>query len=414
MLSLPISVGLNSLCVASVFVMTIVKWVSTPVDHKVRDHITLLSPILVFVALAISLFYTADLSLGLDMVFRKNAYILLPITVFVNQELFRSRITDYFAAYLFGLTIAGVLTLILFCLPQEQLVTFLDGKDWLREYAESPNRLAFGIYSPFMDRLQFGYLLGIGGILHIWYLLRGQLRLIGLLSSIIVGVTLVIIGARGAQLAFVISTFFICCYWFVWESRLSKLRKMLVGTGTVLGFLVLPWLLFRYVPAVTQRYGQLMWEMDIYLYRDITQYDYTHFTSVRRIFSWTNTWELIQQHWILGVGIGDVVAELEQVYLSNNLMIQPNSHNQLMLYWVSAGLLGLFTGLFMIGSYLRLIWQRQTGTIRMIALSYIVYYLVIFLFDVPIWYSVGINGFFSFFCLFLISDELLSESNQSR
>jgi len=402
MVTLPITVGLNSVCVGVVFFLTVVKWAKSTVQHRMRDNISLLSPILVFVALAISLIYTQDRVLGLDMVFRKNAYVLLPLTVLINQDLFRPKLKAYFAAFIVGLSIAGLLTLTLFCLPEDQLASFLDGKDWLRDYTRSPNRLNFGIYSPFMDRLQFGYLLGLGGILHLWYLMKGLLRPIGVLSFSIVLLTLVFIGARGAQLAFAIAALSIFCFWFYGQSSLSKSRKYKVAAITVSSFIVVPWILYQYVPVVTKRYGQLMWEMDIYLNQDLTQYDYTHFTSVRRILSWTNTWELAKQNWLLGVGIGDVVADLEQVYLSNGHTVKPNSHNQLLLFWVSAGLLGLFAGLFTFGSYLHQIWRRQLGTTRSVALSFMIYYLVIFLFDVPIWYSVGINGFFTFFCLFLI------------
>lgn len=403
LLSLTLSVGLNSVCIGVLFFLTLVKLIRSPKQHQIGDHVALLSPILIFITLAISLLYTEDMALGLDMVFRKNAYVILPIIAFVNQDIFRDRLKDFFSTYLIGLSISGLATLLLFCVPESSLEVFIEGKDWLREYTPSPNRLAFGIYSPFMDRLHFGYLLGVGGILHLWYLLNGKVKPLGVLSFAIVILTLIFIGARAAQLAFGIAAFSIFVFWYFSKTKQSKGQRKGVGLIILLSFVIVPWLLYQYVPAITERYNQMMWEIDIYRNKDITQYDYPNFTSVRRIFSWINTFELTQDNWILGVGIGDVVSELEKVYQSKNLNCPPNSHNQFLLYWVSAGLLALLAWLFSLLSYFRVIWKRQAGPTRIIALSFLLYYLVIFFFDVPLWYSVGINGFYTFFCLFLIS-----------
>ena len=391
------------MCLGVLFFVTVVKWIATPINHRISDNKALLSPILIFAALAISLIYTEDIVLGLDMVFRKNAYILIPVTVFVNQDLFKEKIRDYFEVYLYGLTAAGIVTMILFCIPQETLSVFLEGKDWLRDFTPDQNRLAFGIYSPFMDRLQFGYLLGIGGLIHLWFLMKEKMSLKGIVSFSIVFLTLVLIGARGAQLAFSISAFSIFLLWFFGQAQKSKRWRTLIATGILISFVLVPLILYQYVPAVTKRYNHMLYEMDLYLNHDITQYDYGNFTSVRRIFSWVNTWELIQNNWLFGVGIGDVVSDLEQVYLSKNLTCPANSHNQFLLYWVSAGLLGLIAFLVTISSYFRTLLKKDSGPTQKVAFSFMLFYLVIFLLDVPIWYAIGINGFFPFFCLFIIS-----------
>lgn len=385
--------------------MTVVKWVTRTVEHQLSENKALLSPILIFIALALSLIYTEEIELGLDMVFRKNAYVLLPLIVFVNQSLFREKIMDYFKIFLVGLTLSGLVTMILFCIPQESLAVFIEGKDWLREFTPDPNRLAFGIYSPFMDRLQFGYLLGMGVLIHLWFLMKKQISIKGVISFTIVMMTLIFIGARGAQLAFAIASFSLFLMWFFGQKHQSKRKQIFVASGILIGFALMPLILYCYVPAVTERYNQMLWELDLYINHDITQYDYINFTSVRRIFSWVNTWELIQSNWLFGVGIGDVVRDLEQVYLSKNLKCPPNSHNQFLLFWVSAGLFGLIASLLSILAYLKAIWSRPNGNTKNLALSFLLYYLIIFLFDVPIWYSIGINGFFTFFCLFLITKE---------
>ena len=60
-----------------------------------------------------------------------------------------------------------------------------------------------------------------------------------------------------------------------------------------------------------------------------------------RVVIWINTLHIIKENPILGVGIGDINQKLEAEYKKNNIEFDFGTHNQYLYAWVTAGILGL-------------------------------------------------------------------------
>jgi len=309
--------------------------------------------------------------------------------------------------------------------------------------------LAFGVYSPFIERLQFSYLIGVAIFLQFWLLFkeinsvyierasrtlssgsskssspqpppeaerfrakRENKYLFSFLKISILFSTLLILGARGAQLSFLVASiiWMIGGYFqFIYPIISKKLNAFFAYTSLILGltfFLAIaPFFAYKKIPAVKTRYDQMRWEIGTFQDDTYTNYEYIHFTSIRRLLSWKNSWSIIQENPILGVGIGDYQVAMKKEYTKDNLGFPVNTQSQFLYYWAVAGLLGLFTFLAMLFFFtISFIRQKDFG-LKLLSLSFITFYVVIFLFDAPLNFQVGAMTFLTIFCFLNIRIE---------
>jgi O-antigen ligase len=84
---------------------------------------------------------------------------------------------------------------------------------------------------------------------------------------------------------------------------------------------------------------------------------------LQRIEYWKTAWKIILNHWLIGVGTGDVQQAFEQQYERDNSQLLPEyrlrAHNTYLTSWVSFGLLGLLLLVWMIFSFLKTSLKRS-------------------------------------------------------
>lgn len=407
-ISLPISKGATSVVVVVLMLLALFKLREGFPKIEKQDW-ALLSPIAIFVALAISLLYSSDLDRAFALLYRQNAFLFFPIIFYLHKDFLLPRISTYLQSFSYAMLFVALLTLTFFFLPESSTIRITQTLSFLKDYTPQHERIAFGAYSPFIDRLQFGYLLGIALLVQFWAFFQGKKRFFPAVAALILGFAFLILGARGAQIAFLLAM----PIWIVWiyrqyvhlwvERKIGKFASIvIISLSTLFILLGLPYITYKNVPAFAERYNQLRWEIRVFQLDDLQSHDYVHFTSIRRIMSWNNTCKLIQQQPLAGTGLGDIEKELKVLYKQDALGFPVNSHNQFLYYWASAGLLAFLTFIYSLFLFGRTAWSANKSQYKALNLSFGIFFLIIFLFDIPLVYQVGSTSFYTFYCLFLL------------
>lgn len=371
-----------------------------------------LLPVPVFIIYAFSLLYTSDLSWGGELLFRQNTYLIFPIIIIINSRLFIEKFDVYIKVFIVGLSLSGLITIGLNYVPQHILEEFTRSTSMLTNYKVRNKRMSFGGYSPFLDRLRYSYLLGTGTLVLIWQLCKKGINLPRIIAVGVMMSTMLLLGARGAQLAILASLMIWLLYSIITYSipklqkRLGKRIAYMLGVA-YFGVIVIgaPIVLNKTVPSVNARYSQLMWELKKYQsgkMQPSKNYDYLGFTGVRRIQSWKNTWKIIKRQPLLGAGIGDWEEVLDKQYENDELGFPPNSQQQFLHHWLIAGMLGLLSLIVMLIGFL-LAMRRSGGTInQLLGFTFILFFVITFLFDIPLWYQTSRVGFLATFGMILL------------
>ena len=384
-------------------------------------------PIALFFSFAISLCYTNDFTKGLDVLGSRIEFLVIPFIFLVNQPLIKEKFQDYIQLLIGTTTIAALITFIFFLLPAELSQNIATSIPLLKDYVVHEKELAFGVYSPFTERLQFSYLIGVAIFLQLWvvfkwYTVDGTRLTVGkkinfnfkavLKLFILVGV-LLILGARGAQLSFLAASivWVIGGYFYLIHPKLSeKVNALFAYAVLILGLVVcltiIPFLAYQKIPAVKVRYDQMRWEIGTFQDGTFGNYEYTHFTSIRRLLSWKNSWAIIQENPILGVGIGDYQAAMKAEYAKDDLGFPVNTQSQFLYYWTASGILSLGIFLSCLSYSCFVFFRQKDDWFKLLGTSFLVFYSLLFLFDAPLNFQVGAMTFLTVYCL------LISKINQ--
>lgn len=396
----------------------------------------LLFPIILFSTLVISLFYSTDFVKGLDILFSQIEFVAIPFIFLVNQIAIRKRLLIYSKLLIDATTIAAFITFLFFLLPIDITQNIATTVPLLKDYIVHEKTLAFGVYSPFTERLQFSYLIGITIFLQLWLFFEKSasktsssgstlfpsipisdtsrvsdtfFNFKSSLKIIILFTTLLILGARGAQLSFLVAsiTWIIGGYFYWIHPIVSKKINAFFGyifliIGLTFFLLIVPFIAYQKIPTVKVRYDQMRWEIGTFQDGTFNNYEYIHFTSIRRLLSWKNSWSIIQENPILGVGIGDYQAAMEKAYTTDNLGFPVNTQSQFLYYWTASGLLSLFIFLSFLGYSLFTFFRQKDFGLKLVGISFLVFYILLFLFDAPLNFQVGAMTFLTIFCLLSI------------
>lgn len=411
------SVWWNSVAIIFAIGLSVIKMGYNPGYFK-RFHLKngQLLPIAVYLTYVMSITYSTDLSWGFELLFRQIMYLSIPVTMVINQEYFARNIFRYFNVFLYALAASCIVILFLNMLPQETLLDLSKSSSLMTDYKFRAKRMIFGGYSPFVDRLRYCYLLGAGSLLLIWQMFRDRISISRVSMLILFLATQIMLGSRGAQLALLAAMAFWGLYYLQkrlipWlATRIGKGSAYLVAVSLFLGTAIGgPIILYKNVTSVNQRYNQLQWELQLYNNGKMTKgkdYDYWAFTSVRRILSWDNTWKVIKDNPILGVGIGDWEEDLGQKYQEDQYVFPMNSHQQFLHNWMIGGLLGIGALLLMLIGFMIKMARAEIPIDRILGYSFIIFWSVTFLFDIPLWYQTSRVGFLMLFGMILLVRKL--------
>jgi len=413
---------------------------SQPIDLNKVTTIKkiVVAPTLLLLALLISLLYSQNLSEGLDTLISQSKLIGLPFICYVHLANIQTNYNRYVNLLANAVALAALLTLLCFLLPVPIVQQIAEIITPLKDYVLHEKQHAFGAYSPFLDRLQFSYLIASVFFLELFFLftffpeyskkkvanstrtftksLRFSKRTVRL---VILFLTLLILGARGAHLGFILgnSIWLIGIYYYylhpVLQQKIGAFLSYLLLIGVLLGTTIcLPIVAYQKIPAVTMRYDQMMWELGTFQDGTFKNYDYVHFTSIRRLLSWQHSWALVKKQPIFGVGLGDYEVAMIKEYRKDGLGFPVNTQSQFLYYWVSAGLLGIGIFLLVWSYWLLQLMRRQQYWISILIASFFVFYSFIFLLDAPLNFQVGSMTFWLFYTLIAILSFIFEENHR--
>ncbi|MEM0995419.1 MAG: O-antigen ligase family protein, partial [Bacteroidota bacterium] len=325
-IGLPTSKGIASVGVGGLLGVSILELLKNGFPKVSRSDWQLWMPLCLLLLLIISFFRSEDTDTAWKVLYRQNTLLILPLALLVFKDIFQKQFRLFFQLFIAANSFAALLTLFFFFLPSALCIKITQQLAFLQDYIVHEKVYAFGVYSPFLDRLHFSYLLATSILLQLWFLFQPKenamtskiYHSIALLLNLC---CLMILGGRGAQLGFLLSAaiWIYLIYRQYLQSLLVQKLGSFVATSSLVGVLLIstiliPYLAYQNIPAVQSRYQQLRWEIGTVQDGTYQNYPYEHFTSLRRLMSWKYTWQLIKEQPILGIGLGDHNAELQSLY----------------------------------------------------------------------------------------------------
>ena len=393
MVGLPFSKAAVSTAMVLLVIASLLTW------KPKKDLITKYSPILIFSVLFFlhipGLIASENLSEAMSFLNKQIGYLLIPFVLLTNMEVIKAKGIRLIHFFVISCSITSMFTILLLILPEDLTISISETLPMVEAYEKTVNRVSFGIYSPFIDRLHFSYLLVLSLILGAWDLVRNE-RKISLYLYLPILINFVLLGGRGAQLAAV----FILVLWliFLYIYKSNKKINYLAITGIVIGgLIVLPYLSYQVIPPVKKRYDQLFWELKLVKSGEYKSWNYEHFTSLRRLLSIKHHAKLIKKSPWLGVGIGDYRDELRRAYnedAAEGLNLSPNANNQYLFYWANSGILALILFFFVVYYWTKSSLRNHQHLVdKILIMSFAFFFLFILVFDVFIVYQIGIISF---------------------
>lgn len=419
-ISLGFSKGIGNIAVFSLLILSLAQFDKSTFVKSIKtfSHVTIL--ILVFITFIIGLTYTKDLNNGLIILKNNHRFLLIPIVFLLNVSLIIKHYKTLIFSFFITTSIAGLITIFFSFLDESSVINISETIPFLKSYTTHVNRVSFGLYSPFLERIQFSNMLGLSVVSGIYlYIKNFKYKKLILLGILILIYTSILLGGRGGQLAllgvmFVFAFMLIYNYWAPkWIDKFGKpVVLSVIISGLVIMFLAGPILLFKYNNNISQRYGQMMWELKTFYNSKERNVEYIDFTSVRRLVSWKNTWEIIKENPILGVGTGDYKSEIQKIYDEDGYVFPENAHSQYLYIWAMLGIVGLSVFIGVIVYWLN--YLKMCSKEFMFGIAFITFYGISMIPDAVLIKQIDSMAFCMFFCLIGIVGSLYRKNDNSQ
>lgn len=359
---------------------------------------------LVFVMLLWGMFYTEDLHAGWKVLKHQHRFLVIPFLFLAHATLLQKNFKKLVFTFVVATSLACAFTCALYFLPESMVKQLANSSKLFIDYPDNADRTAFGLYTPFIDRIQFSSIVAVAIISSIFLLVSQHKRNLLFLALPLLFYTLLILGGRGGQLALFVACLVYAAALAVSEIaprlsvRFGKLKTYsLLGLAGLILFIGLPLLSLKMVAPIQNRMKQTLWEISVFEDNTYRNFDYVHFTTFRRIVSIKNMWEVVKQNPWLGVGTGDYKTEITAVYAQKTPEMEVNTHSQYLLFWAMSGIFGLLLFLAVLGYWLFSLHRNQQ--LYFYGLAFLVFYLVNMLPDSVLATQVDSMVFCSFLAL---------------
>ena len=133
----------------------------------------------------------------------------------------------------------------------------------------------------------------------------------------------------------------------------------------------------------------------------------------QRFIYWKTGFKIIQNNWLVGVGVGDIhLAFQKQYQIDNSPLTKENrnrTHNQFLSYWITLGIFGL---LVFVGILYRF-WKFARLKKDILALLFLTIAFLSFLVEDTLETQMGVT-FFAFFLGLFLSDRIASQNYEKK
>lgn len=171
-------------------------------------------------------------------------------------------------------------------------------------------------------------------LFHKWYVFHYKKeRIIQICIMLFLIICLHFFAVRSGLLAFYLCLIYISIY------IIFSYKKYVFGIIMLLLCFCLPFLTYHYVESVKNKVNYMLWDMN-----QLNNSNISNYSDAVRIASIRSGVELIKEHPLIGVGIGDIKEETYIVLKKTYPAIEPKDykmpHNQWVWSWASMGIAG--------------------------------------------------------------------------
>ena len=351
---LPLTVFGGNLFAVLIFFLWLLKADFKTDFHKLKNNKLIIAVLLYLLVHVIALLWTADMESGLYTLRKQLKFLFIPIfMLFVKRE----HVKYYILAFLASMSLSVIWSYGIFfeLLPLYGGATLTDP-------------------IPLMSHITYNPFLAIAIYLLSYYVLFdhsiGKLKKITYSFFIItMSINMFITGGRAGQVMYFAMLVVLVFQYFPKNTFRAVSISSLVLLISFSTFYSSSKIFSDRVDAVVT---------------ELTNYENNKRTSTGlRITAIINSWDIIKENPIIGVGTGDYKNEFIKVTIKNNsgLVMIYNPHNMYLLILVQFGLLGLMAMLYMFYSQIKIAANSNEDFVRKIGIALPLLYLLIMLSD---------------------------------
>ena len=346
--SFPFGKNLTSILLISFVVMSVLERAKRLNDQNAdiaripKETLILFSlPVLYYLWSVVGILYTENMQQGATELTKRISFLFVPFAFIISRRhLTEENINNTLKAFLYGIVIAAFVSLFLGFYNSLHIIdgeitfrtaindtSYQRGDSFFEQQTQGGNYFFGAQISPFMTNIIY-YAIYLSFGIFVWFIVRPIKHKLWLgVLGIVLFVVLFFCDSRGPLISFLLTFLFASIFIFS-RMRYGKFILAFLITGAVV------------TVALSPRISLLI--KDFNTIRANVDYKSEESTSLRLIV-WDASLDVIQQHWIWGVGTGDADDEILQVTKETNrhaYELGLNAHNQYLQIFIASGIVG--------------------------------------------------------------------------
>ena len=351
---LPFSVVIINFIAGIIVLLWLIRGTFKDDFNELKSNKFILAVLIFYLLHIIGLIWTEDLQWGFHIIKKETKFLLLPIFIlFVRYE----HIKYYIYAFLFAMSITELLSYGV----------------WLEILPEFKNATVYNP-TPFMSHISYNPILAFAIYLLVASLLFNNSlnfkeKVLYSIFVLTMSINMFITGGRAGQIMYFAVIVVLLFQYF----NKQKIKAFIIS------MIIIPTIFF--MAYNSSKIFQQRVDLAI---NNILSYNKNSVNSVgARISFWINSFEIIKQHPIIGVGTGDFKKEYKIINQKNtpNMPSTENPHNMYILEFVQFGILGFFSILSILYTQIKIALKNNDVFLRNVGISLPLLFAVIMLSD---------------------------------
>ena len=354
---LPLTVFGGNLFAVLIFLLWLVKADFKTDFYRLKDNKLVIAVLLYLLVHVVALLWTADIESGLWTLKKQLKFLFIPIfMLFVKRE----HVKYYILAFLASMSLSEIWSYGIFF----QLLPLYGGATLIDPI-------------PLMSHITYNPFLAIAIYLLSYYVLfdhsiNRSKKVIYSFFIITMSINMFITGGRAGQVMYFAMLVILIFQYFPKNAFKASLVSLFVLVITSSTF-------YLNSKIFSDRVDLAVTELSDYK-------NHTHSSTGMRISSAINSWSIIKEHPVIGVGTGDYKNEFIKASIKNNLKLEDklvihNPHNMYVLILVQFGLLGLAAMLYLFYAQIKIAINSNEEFVKKIGIALPLLYLLIMLSD---------------------------------
>ena len=354
---LPLTVFGGNLFAVLIFLLWLVKADFKTDFYRLKDNKLVIAVFLYLLVHVVALLWTADIESGLWTLKKQLKFLFIPIfMLFVKRE----HVKYYILAFLASMSLSEIWSYGIFF----QLLPLYGGATLIDPI-------------PLMSHITYNPFLAIAIYLLSYYVLfdhsiNRSKKVIYSFFIITMSINMFITGGRAGQVMYFAMLVVLIFQYFpknAFKASSASLFVLVITSSTF----------YLNSKIFSDRVDSAVTELSDYK-------NHTYSSTGMRISSAINSWSIIKEHPVIGVGTGDYKNEFIKASIKNNLKLEDklvihNPHNMYVLILVQFGLLGLAAMLYLFYAQIKIAINSNEEFVKKIGIALPLLYLLIMLSD---------------------------------